>query len=108
MRNFPLGPVAGLMILSALGGVAFGATGQVVQRNRAFLPKEIEVRPGDTVRISNDDEFSHEVYVDGEGMKFESGEKEPGQFSEIGFPRAGTFEVLCHIHPKMRLRVTVK
>ena len=44
------------------------------------------------------------MYSDG---LFDSDEKKPGQTLTQTFPRSGTFEVHCHIHPKMKLVVRV-
>jgi plastocyanin len=41
-----------------------------------------------------------------EGL-FDSDEKNPGEKLVQPFARSGTFEVKCHIHPKMRLVVKV-
>jgi plastocyanin len=41
-------------------------------------------------------------------MNLDSDEKAPGETLEVRFPTAGTFDVRCHIHPKMHLVVHVK
>ena len=41
-------------------------------------------------------------------FKFDSGDQEPGSKTSVKFPVAGTFDVLCAIHPKMKLTVHVK
>jgi plastocyanin len=38
---------------------------------------------------------------------FDSDEKSPGETLKQPFTRTGTFEVRCHIHPKMKLLVHV-
>jgi plastocyanin len=81
----------------------------VTQRGRAFQPASVEIKVGDRVRVINDDgDLLHHAYVDDANLKFDSGEQEPGTSLEIAFPTAGTFDVLCGIHPKMRLVVTVR
>ena len=81
---------------------------RIVQKNRGFEPTQITIAAGDTLEFSNEDGFLHQIYVDGGGMSFESDEQPPGQTIKVRFPIAGTFEVHCHIHPKMVLTVTVK
>ena len=98
-----------LSVLS-LGLLAAGAAlGEdvhtVVQQGRAFRPGEITINRGGTITFTNNDEFIHQVYVAG---LFDSNEKAPGQNLTESFPDAGTFEVRCHIHPKMKLTVHVK
>ena len=88
---------------------AYAADSLVIsQKKRTFNPSEIEVHKGDTLRIANDDQFTHQVYVDNPAFKFESAESDPGNTVDIRFTTSGSFDVLCHIHPKMKLHVTVQ
>jgi plastocyanin len=89
--------------------IVFAAGEQtIVQSGRAFHPEQIEIKAGDTLRFTNQDEFIHQIYVQSDKMSFDSDEKAPGESVEIRFPATGNFEVRCHIHPKMRLVVQVK
>jgi len=85
---------------------AFAAeTLAISQKKRTFNPSEIAIRKGDTLHIANDDQ----VYIDDPAFKFESAaEADPGANVDIEFTAAGSFDVLCHIHPKMKLHVTVQ
>ena len=94
----------------AMGVLAAGAVfaedaHTVVQQGRAFRPGEISINRGDALTFTNNDEFIHQVYVAG---LFDSDERAPGQILTENFPDSGTFEVRCHIHPKMSLVVHVK
>lgn len=81
----------------------------VSQRNRSFQPNAVELTRGDTMRLVNDDgELLHHAYVKSSTFSYDSGEQEPGSKTDIVFPVAGQFTMLCGIHPKMRLDVTVK
>ena len=69
----------------------------------------LSIKLGDMVHIVNDDEdLSHHAYVTSDSFKFDSGDQGPGQDVNIPFTQAGTFNVLCGIHPKMRLKVQVQ
>lgn len=82
---------------------------QVSQRGREFRPGLLNVKPGDVVRIVNDDgDLSHHAYVASERFSYDSGDQAPGASADIAFTVAGTFNVLCGIHPKMRLVVNVQ
>jgi plastocyanin len=81
---------------------------RVTQKSRAFSAKEVNVAVGDTVQFGNDDEFIHQVYVESKTFNFDTAESSPGDNIDIKFTVAGTFEVHCHIHPKMGLVVNVK
>lgn len=98
--------LAGLIVLEP---ALAAQTVVVTQQGRAFQPATVEINAGDRVRVVNDDgDLLHHAYVDDAKLKFDSGEQEPGTSLEIAFPTAGTFDVLCGIHPKMRLVVTVR
>jgi len=74
-----------------------------------FHPGEVTIRRGEAVLIVNDDaDLLHHAYIDANDFKFDSGDQEPGSKTRIAFPTGGTFEVLCAIHPKMKLTVHVK
>jgi len=79
-------------------------THTIVQKSRRFSVPEITIRRGESLTFTNNDEFIHQMYVDG---LFDSDERLPGQILTEEFSRSGTFEVHCHIHPKMKLVVHV-
>ena len=73
------------------------------------MPGYLGIKRGDVVSIVNDDEdLSHHAYVRSDLFKFDSGDQEPGHDVDIPFTVVGTFNILCGIHPKMRLVVTVQ
>jgi plastocyanin len=90
-----------------IAGGAAAAVQKASQKGRAFQPREVTLAVGDQLTIANDDEFTHQVYIQSDGFNFDSGEQDPGKAATITFTRAGAFDVLCRIHPKMKLRVTV-
>lgn len=107
MRRLLIG-FAVLLLTGSLAAVAWsGSTRDIIQKGRAFAVSGIEIMRGDTLRFTNDDEFLHQIYVAAPNMSFESNEQAPGQTISVAFPTAGTFEVHCHIHPKMLLTVKV-
>lgn len=103
-----------LVALAAIGaGFAWHASAitflQVSQKDRSFQPGTAEIGAGQVLRIVNDDgELLHHAYVKSSEFNFDSGEQEPGGHVDIVFPTAGHYTVLCGIHPKMHLAVTVK
>jgi plastocyanin len=81
----------------------------VSQKGRNFNPNEVTIKRGEAVLIVNDDaDLRHHLYVDSDKFNFDSGDQEPGSKTALTFPIAGTFDVLCAIHPKMKLVVEVK
>ncbi len=109
-RSTLLGFVSAITVTVALWSWhARAAPAAVSQRGRAFQPNEIQLQAGDTVSFINDDQqLLHHAYLTASGFSFDTGEQEPGTTARVRFTTAGTFTVLCGIHPKMRLSVTVR
>jgi plastocyanin len=100
---------AGGLVLGLCAAGAMGAAiAHVSQQNRAFSVATLQITRGETVRFTNDDEFTHQIYVESPAMTFESDEQNPGEVVDVPFTATGTFPVHCHIHPKMHLEVTVR
>ncbi len=73
----------------------------VVLRNGALLPSTIVAQQGLPLRIRNEDDFGHELYV--EGLKgFEPIETSPGQTRTIQLERTGVFVVRDQLAPHVR------
>jgi plastocyanin len=106
----PLAVLCGAAIVIAAGtlvGLALPPYA-ISQKGRQFRPSEIIITRGETLEIVNDDgDLLHHAYVDSPKFSFDSGDQQPGSRTDITFPTAGDFEVLCAIHPKMRLVVHV-
>jgi plastocyanin len=95
----------GLGVLTGYAGTQL----TVSQKGREFAPPEVTIDRGASLMFVNDDaDLRHHAYVDSDKFNFDSGDQEPGSKTSVVFPVSGTFEVLCAIHPKMRLLVHVK
>ena len=101
-----LGAIAAAAVVS---GTAIAAAGVVAvsQQNRAFTVPGVRIVHGQTIHFSNDDQFRHQIYVESPTFNAESDEADPGTSVDIEFPKAGIFQVRCHIHPRMLLSVDV-
>ena len=106
-------PVSLALILGmACGFATIGrlyASGYVVsQKGRAFQPGSLVIARGDTLTIVNDDsDLLHHAFIEADNFSFDSGDQEPGSRTPVTFTERGTFQVLCGIHPKMKLMVRV-
>ncbi len=81
----------------------------ISQKGREFHPGDMKIKRGDTIEIVNDDgDLLHHAYIDSPKFSFDSGDQQPGSRTDITFPIAGDFDVLCAIHPKMKLVVHVQ
>jgi len=99
---------AAIIGLGTLVGLALPPY-SVSQKGREFHPGAITIKRGETIQIVNDDgDLLHHAYIDSDKFSFDSGDQEPGSKTNIIFPVAGDFDVLCAIHPKMRLAVHVQ
>jgi plastocyanin len=98
-------------VIIAAGTLVGSAASQylVSQKGREFRPGDLTIKRGETITIVNDDaDLRHHAYVDSDKFKFDSGDQEPGSRTDVTFPVAGNFDVLCAIHPKMKLTVHVQ
>jgi plastocyanin len=87
------------------GGGAGG--GAVSMQGIKFNPASITVSAGDTVTWTNNDSVGHDVTGDG----FKSGDPgglQNGDTFKHTFPKAGTFDYVCTVHPGMAGSVKVK
>jgi plastocyanin len=106
-RSWSLAAAGVVATIAATGSFAAVAY-HVTQRDRAFGQKEITVAIGDVIQFDNEDEFIHQIYIDGPNFSFDSEESYPGNSIDVTFTKGGTYFVRCHIHPKMALEVIVK
>ncbi len=102
------GAAAAIIGLGTLVGLALPQY-SVSQKGREFNPGQITIRRGETIEIVNDDgDLLHHAYIDSDKFSFDSGDQQPGSKTDITFPVSGNFDVLCAIHPKMKLEVHVQ
>jgi plastocyanin len=88
-------------------GAAHAAGATVEQEGKKFSTEEVTVKVGETVTFANKDAFTHNVFSKTAGMAFDLRTQRPGESSEVPFEKAGTAEVQCAIHPKMKMTVKV-
>ena len=103
--------MASTFAVAVTGTLAVMALPQITvsQKGRSFEPAAITIARGDTVVIVNDDaDLLHHIYIESPNFNFDSGDQRPGNRTNVTFPASGTFNVLCAIHPKMKLVVKVK
>lgn len=93
----------------ALGASAHAvATTTVGQKDRRFSPGAVLLKVGEVLRIVNDDTRTHNVRIDGPGLNLNSDAQSPGDAVTVGFDQPGHYDVICGIHPEMRLSIEVK
>ncbi len=96
---------AGLLLASARA--AGGERVRVVHISRhRFVPGEVEVARGTTVRWVNDDDDPHTVTAD--GGAFASAGLDTHEEYTFTFGAAGLFSYHCALHPMMTGRIVVE
>ena len=94
------------------GGAASGGV-QVSLKNIQFDPKDITVKPGETITFTNDESVPHDVHKQsGPGGDFSSGADggmQQGDTFKLKLDRPGKYDYVCHVHaPGMAGTITVK
>jgi len=106
--NFKIGTI--LTTLIAVTATAAMAAGVITisQKDKQFSEKKIELAVGDTIKFVNEDPFAHNLYSKKGAVQFDTGVLKPGETYELKLDKNGKFTARCAIHPKMKLKVTVK
>ena len=96
-----------LAVVVGLSSGAFTATQVIYQRGRTFSTASITVKKGEPVTFLNDDTVPHNILSTSKGNEFNLGSQAPGSSTDVTFKEAGQVSVICAIHPRMKLIVTV-
>ena len=96
-----------LAVAVGLSSGAFAATQVIHQQGRVFGPDSITVKKGEAVTFLNDDTVPHNILSTAKGNEFNLGSQAPGSSTDIIFKEAGGVTVICAIHPRMKMTVTV-
>ena len=105
-------PIAALVVVVAAGCGGSGVSGPLVRTDHVtmiksyrFDPDRVEIKAGQTVTWTNDDNFTHTVKVEGQ----DDHKVERGQSVSIAFEKPGTYEYECTLHSMdMKGEVVVK
>lgn len=95
-----------LMLVHASIGMAKNHL--ITQKDKQFSQSEITIAPGDSIVFKNDDDTAHNVFTASDGLKFNLGIQKGGTEASHQFIAAGEGEIRCAIHPKMKLKISVK
>jgi plastocyanin len=86
---------------------AFAADRSISQKGRVFSETAITLKKGEAITFVNDDNIAHNIFSQGPIQEFNLGTQSPGSSAPVTFSKAGEVTVLCAIHPRMKLVVTV-
>jgi plastocyanin len=87
--------------------VAFGATRGVRVDDNVFRPSSLTARRGDLIRWRWVGDNPHNVRVTRGPSRFGSRIMRSGSYSRR-VRRRGTYRIVCTIHPRMRMTLTVR
>lgn len=107
VRCTKLALCAAMLICLASGAAYAVARHRVDQAGLRFSVESLEIQRGDRVTFSNHDRSSHNITIRGGAMAFNGGLQRPGEDVEVPFTAAGRYQVICGIHPRMRMDVEV-
>jgi plastocyanin len=96
-----------LATILGLSGIAFAAETTIRQKGRVFSSEAITLKKGETVTFLNDDIIPHNIMSPTSGNAFNLGSQPPGAMTPVTFKQAGDVKVICAIHPRMKMTVTV-
>jgi plastocyanin len=105
MRLFPC--VLAAAFVAGAVVAAFAAEHTVNQKGKKFSVSEIAVKKGDKVAFVNDDNVAHNIFSATAGNDFNLGSQAPGSSASVTFDKAGDVDVMCAIHPLMKMKVKV-
>jgi plastocyanin len=113
MRKYVTLGVAGAAGFASMAAICYSvlpvaATEQVItQKGRQFSVEAVSVKKGETLTFFNDDTVPHNIMSLTAGNEFNLGSQPPGSSTPVTFTQVGDVSVICAIHPRMKLQVTV-
>ena len=96
-----------LVISAGLSAGALAANQMIHQQGRVFGPDAVTVKKGDALTFLNDDTIPHNIMSASKGNEFNLGSQAPGMSTDVTFKEAGDVQVICAIHPRMKMMVKV-
>ena len=96
-----------IVIAAGLSTGALAATEVIHQQGRAFSSESVTVKKGEAITFFNDDTVPHNVMSAAKGNEFNLGSLPPGSSTDVVFKEVGDVQVICAIHPRMKMTVKV-
>lgn len=99
----PLAAAAATTVNAA--GHAAHETHEVAIEGFKFVPADLTIAEGDTVRFTNKDSAPHTATAD--NGAFDTKRLNRGQSAALKFPSKGKFSYFCEFHPNMKGSITI-
>lgn len=110
MKNFKMTVVGAFLAggaVACVAALANAAQHTIHQKGKVFSQAELTIQAGDTLVFENDDNVAHNVMSTTLGNTFNLGLLKPGTATPVTFKAPGDVQVICAIHPSMKLNVKV-
>jgi plastocyanin len=98
------------LVLAISAGLSVGALAgnqMIHQQGRVFSSENVSIKKGEALTFLNDDTVPHNIISTSKGNEFNLGSQPPGTSTDVTFKEAGDVQVICAIHPRMKLMVKV-
>ena len=98
-----------IAVVAFLAGISAGyATERTIgQKGKVFSQSEVSIKKGETLVFVNDDSIAHNVLSTSPAHRFNLGLIQPGHSTPVTFKNAGDLNIICAIHPTMKMVVKV-
>ena len=96
-----------LATIFGLSAIAFAAETTINQKGRVFSSETVTAKKGEALIFLNDDNIPHNIMSSTPGNAFNLGLQPPGAMTPVTFNEPGEVKVICAIHPRMKMTVTV-
>src|SRR5215831_2096149 len=101
-----LAPLTFAIVMGFSAG-ALAAKEVVHQQGRTFSVESVTIRKGEALTFLNDDSVPHNIMSTSKGNEFNLGSQPPGMSTDVSFKEVGDVQVICAIHPRMKMMVKV-
>ena len=100
-------PSLTFVVFIGLSVGALAANLTIMQKGRMFSSESVSIKKGETLTFLNDDSVPHNIMSTSQGNEFNLGSQPPGASTDVTFKVAGEVQVICAIHPRMKMLVKV-
>jgi plastocyanin len=95
------------VVLVGLSAGALAANLTITQKGRVFSAESVIIKKGEALTFANDDSVPHNIISTSKGNEFNLGSQPPGAATDVTFKEPGEAQIICAIHPRMRMTVKI-
>ena len=77
------------------------------QKDHKFSEMFVKVKNNDVIRFVNLDSVNHRLVFMHKGQQEQMNDIKPGKSQEVSFSQPGIYDVVCKIHPEMKLTIFI-